>query len=133
MAEEAPAVPVVTAAGRDHQDLVDVLVSDHRTIDDLFAQLARVHRDAGRIRDLVDVTVAELMRHEVAEEQYLFPAVRRCLDDGEELARAAPSLALRAGDKELRVAIAATLALGQTGGRTAVDALTDRPTSVEEL
>jgi putative membrane-bound dehydrogenase-like protein len=40
--------------------------------------------------------------------------------------RAAAPLALRAGDKELRVAIAATLALGQTGGHTAVDALSDR-------
>jgi hemerythrin superfamily protein len=72
-----------------HLDLVDVLTGDHLVVDDLFVQFQRVGRQRSRIRDLVDVTVAELMRHDVAEEQYLYPLVRRCLDDGEELAAAA--------------------------------------------
>jgi hemerythrin superfamily protein len=70
----------------DHQDLIDVLVHDHRTIEDLFLELESVGWEPRRIRDLVDVTVAELMRHAVAEEQYLYPAVRKYLDDGDELA-----------------------------------------------
>jgi hemerythrin superfamily protein len=70
----------------DHQDLIDVLVHDHRTIEDLFLELESVGWEPRRIRDLVDVTVAELMRHAVAEEQYLYPAARRCLEDGDELA-----------------------------------------------
>jgi hemerythrin superfamily protein len=92
------AEPIVAAGAADdgphprrsrHLDLVDVLTGDHRTVDDLFVQLERVGWQPSRIRDLVDVTVAELMRHDVAEEQYLYPLVRRCLDDGEELAAGA--------------------------------------------
>jgi hemerythrin superfamily protein len=81
---EETAIPA--AAGSDHQDLVDVLVSDHRTVEDLFVEMERDGRDGDRWRDLVDVTIAELMRHAVAEEQYLYPAVRRYLDRGDELA-----------------------------------------------
>jgi putative membrane-bound dehydrogenase-like protein len=40
--------------------------------------------------------------------------------------KAAPTLVQRTGDTQLRVAIAATLALGQTGGKVAQDALVDR-------
>jgi hemerythrin superfamily protein len=70
----------------EHRDLIDVLVGDHRTIEDLFQELERVGWEPRRIRDLIDVTVAELMRHSVAEEQYLYPTARECLDDGDELA-----------------------------------------------
>jgi hemerythrin superfamily protein len=73
-------------ADGDAQDLVDVLVSDHRTVEALFAQLEAGIPDPQRRQDLVDVTVAELMRHAVAEEQYLCPTVRQDLDDGDELA-----------------------------------------------
>jgi hemerythrin superfamily protein len=73
----------------DHQDLIDVLVGDHRTIEDLFLELDSVGWQPRRIRDLVDVTVAELMRHSVAEEQHLYPAARRYLDGGGELAERA--------------------------------------------
>jgi hemerythrin superfamily protein len=66
----------------DHQDLIDVLVGDHRTIEDLFLELESVGWQPQRIRDLVDVTVAELMRHSVAEEQHLYPAARRYLSGG---------------------------------------------------
>ena len=72
-----------------HLDLVDVLTGDHRAVEDLFGQLEQVGWQPTRIRDLIDVTVAELMRHDVAEEQYLYPLVRRCLDDGEELSAGA--------------------------------------------
>jgi putative membrane-bound dehydrogenase-like protein len=41
-------------------------------------------------------------------------------------AKAAPTLALRAGDTQPRVAIAATLALGQVNNRVSLDALLDR-------
>ncbi|MDB5323719.1 MAG: putative rane-bound dehydrogenase [Phycisphaerales bacterium] len=40
--------------------------------------------------------------------------------------KAAPTLAQRAGDTQLRIAISATLALGQTGGKVSLDALLDR-------
>ncbi len=68
------------------QDLVDILTSDHRTIEALFFELEQGGGDSRRQRDLIDVTIAELMAHAVAEEQYLYPAARRYLPEGDELA-----------------------------------------------
>jgi hemerythrin superfamily protein len=95
-------------------DVIDVLADDHRAVEDLFVEWERLGwsweraawsprrvgwsprrvgwspRRVGwspqRHRDLVDIAVAELTRHMVAEEQYLYPAVRRCPGDGDELA-----------------------------------------------
>jgi hemerythrin superfamily protein len=80
------AADALPAATGDHQDLIDVLVNDHRTVEDLFVELESTGWEPQRLRDLVDVTVAELMRHAVAEEQYLYPTARTYLDDGAELA-----------------------------------------------
>jgi hemerythrin superfamily protein len=68
-------------------DLVDVLVHDHREIEELFGQLEPAggggpeHR-----RRVVDALIAALVRHSVAEEQYLYPTVRKVLPDGERIA-----------------------------------------------
>jgi hypothetical protein len=43
-------------------------------------------RDSRRRRDVVDVVVAELVRHAVAEELYLCPLIRELLPDGDRLA-----------------------------------------------
>jgi hemerythrin superfamily protein len=68
------------------QDLVDVLVADHVVLEDLFVELERGGVTSERRRDLIDVTIAELVRHANAEEQYLYPAARRYLPDGDEVA-----------------------------------------------
>jgi hemerythrin superfamily protein len=67
-------------------DLVEVLVTDHRRIESLFVELETGEGDPDHRRDLVDVVVAELVRHAVAEELYLYPAVRDLLPDGDTLA-----------------------------------------------
>jgi hemerythrin superfamily protein len=74
----------VTAIGR-HLDLVDVLQYDHGVLEALFAELERDDTGSDRRRDLLDVTIAELVRHANAEEQYLYPAVRRYLTDCDDL------------------------------------------------
>ncbi|MFH8570056.1 hemerythrin domain-containing protein [Streptomyces sp. NPDC017993] len=67
-------------------DVIAELTSDHREVDELFARIERtVPGDAERKR-LADRLTIELVRHSVAEEQYLYPAVRRHLSDGETLA-----------------------------------------------
>ena len=69
------------------RDVIDVLIEDHRRVMDLVAALRdRRPAEPERRRDLVDVVVAELVRHAAAEEQYLYPAVRRHLPDGDALA-----------------------------------------------
>lgn len=74
----------MTDKGSD-QDVVDVLTTDHRGVEDLLAQIWAT-TDAERRRDLADVLISELVRHAVAEELFVYPAMRRYLPDGDEAA-----------------------------------------------
>ncbi|PSK91902.1 hemerythrin HHE cation binding domain-containing protein [Haloactinopolyspora alba] len=65
--------------------VVDILVEDHREIEDLFQQI-EASDDAEHVRRLADAAIAELVRHSVAEEQYLYPAIREHLSDGHSIA-----------------------------------------------
>ena len=65
-------------------DLVDDIVTDHREVEAVFSQI-EAGGDEGK-RDLVEQVITELVRHSVAEEQYLYPTVRRVLPNGDELA-----------------------------------------------
>lgn len=69
------------------QSLVDVLHSDHRAINEqLEAALAAA--DAPGPEAAREQLVMTLVRHFVAEEQYLYPTMRDVLDDGDALADA---------------------------------------------
>ena len=63
------------------QDVVDVLSTDHREFLDLVGEIGS--SDPARRRDLTDTVIAELMRHAVAEEMYVYPAMREHLPDGD--------------------------------------------------
>ncbi|RJK97002.1 hemerythrin domain-containing protein [Vallicoccus soli] len=63
-------------------DVVDVLTRQHRQFLDLVDEIQAAGRPEVR-RDLADVLTAELMRHAVAEEMHVYPAVRDHLPDGE--------------------------------------------------
>ncbi|WNB85138.1 hemerythrin domain-containing protein [Cellulomonas sp. ATA003] len=64
-------------------DVVDILTSDHRDMLDLLAQIEGTG-DAERRRDLADTVIAEVMRHAVAEEMFVYPAIAKHLPDGEQ-------------------------------------------------
>ncbi len=64
------------------RNVVDVVTQEHRELLALCDQLTAAPDD----RRLVDVVVAELSRHLSAEEQYLYPAVRRTVPGGDDLA-----------------------------------------------
>jgi hemerythrin superfamily protein len=64
------------------QDVVDVLTSDHRDVTALIGEIWTV-RDPMMRRDLTDTAISELVRHAVAEEMYVYPAMRKHLPDGE--------------------------------------------------
>jgi hemerythrin superfamily protein/carbon monoxide dehydrogenase subunit G len=64
------------------EDVVDVLTTDHRDVTDLVQQIRRA-TDAGTRRDLADVMISELVRHAVAEEMYVYPAMKTHLPDGD--------------------------------------------------
>src|SRR3954470_8424424 len=65
------------------QDVVDVLTTDHHEVLDLLQQI-KVTTDPVERRDLADTVISELVRHSVAEEMFVYPAMRKHLPDGDE-------------------------------------------------
>jgi len=63
-------------------DVVDVLISDHRDVTALIGEIWSVADPMIR-RDLMDTAISELVRHAVAEEMYVYPAMRKHLPDGD--------------------------------------------------
>jgi Hemerythrin HHE cation binding domain len=62
-------------------DLVDVLTDDHHELETMLDTLGDAN-DAGQLA----VTIAELVRHIVVEEDYLYPPVRESVPGGDRLA-----------------------------------------------
>lgn len=61
---------------------IDLLVSDHRTAEDVFQQFEQSRDDAER-RKLVDSMIRELSIHAAIEERELYPFMARKLPDAE--------------------------------------------------
>lgn len=70
--------------GDDAKDMVSVLVRDHEEIKEFFRQIEAA-TDATARRDAADRLTAEVVRHSVAEEMYLYPAARDLLPNGDEM------------------------------------------------
>ncbi len=68
------------------RDVVDVLTADHREVEVLFVELENRQGTPEHRRHLADVVIAELVRHAIAEEMYVYPAARKVLPDGDEIA-----------------------------------------------
>jgi hemerythrin superfamily protein len=66
------------------QDIVEDIITDHREVEEVFGEIEKGAAD--NKRDLVEHVIAELVRHSVAEEQYLYPIARRVLPDGDKMA-----------------------------------------------
>ncbi|MGW0777475.1 hemerythrin domain-containing protein [Streptomyces sp. NPDC002835] len=67
-------------------NVIEELTEDHREVEALFEQIQDTAMDGGRRRELADRMTIELVRHAVAEEQYLYPAVRKHVEGGAQLA-----------------------------------------------
>ncbi|ADX71359.1 hemerythrin domain-containing protein [Pseudarthrobacter phenanthrenivorans] len=64
-------------------DVVDILTSDHQDMIALIGQIKGAPNGDQR-RDLADTLIAEVMRHAVAEEMYVYPAVEDHVPNGKE-------------------------------------------------
>ena len=53
-------------------DVVDDIITDHREVEEVFKQIEQSN-DPKERRDLVEHVIAELVRHSVGEEQYVYP------------------------------------------------------------
>ncbi|WP_086561657.1 hemerythrin domain-containing protein [Streptomyces africanus] len=67
-------------------NVIDELVTDHREVEEMFGKIEGLpsgHKDRKMYADQVTI---ELVRHSVAEEAYLYPAVREHVAGGDALA-----------------------------------------------
>lgn len=71
-----------TASGS-AMDVVDILTTDHQEMMNLIAEIKR-SPDGDQRRDLTDTVIAEVMRHSVAEEMYVYPVMEKYLPNGKE-------------------------------------------------
>ncbi|WP_405652191.1 hemerythrin domain-containing protein [Streptomyces sp. RK9] len=67
-------------------NVIAELTIDHREVDELFAMIEAQPVGDERRRKLADELTIELVRHSVAEEVHLYPAVRAHVPDGDKIA-----------------------------------------------
>uniref|UniRef100_A0AAU2VDF5 Hemerythrin domain-containing protein n=1 Tax=Streptomyces sp. NBC_00003 TaxID=2903608 RepID=A0AAU2VDF5_9ACTN len=67
-------------------DVISELTTDHREVDDLFLEIEKATPGSDERKRLADQLTIELVRHSVAEEQHLYPAVRKYVPGGDALA-----------------------------------------------
>ncbi len=70
----------------DAENLISVLVHDHREVEEMFTEFESGAPDSARRAELRDKLITELVRHSVAEEMYLYPTTRKALPGGDQLA-----------------------------------------------
>ncbi|MCW2560149.1 MAG: hemerythrin [Mycobacterium sp.] len=71
-------------AAAKQRNIVDEILEDHREVDEYFNQIED-NSDPHLRGALVERVITELVRHSVGEEQYVYPAARKMLPNGEEL------------------------------------------------
>ncbi|WP_454086191.1 hemerythrin domain-containing protein [Georgenia sp. Marseille-Q6866] len=69
--------------GTAEQDVVDFLTNDHALMIALLEEIQDT-ADPKERRDLADTLIAEVMRHAVAEEMHVYPAVEKHVPNGKE-------------------------------------------------
>lgn len=67
-------------------DVIAELTTDHREVEEFFAHIESLPSGHSGRKDYADKATIELVRHSVAEEAYLYPAVREHLPDGDAVA-----------------------------------------------
>jgi hemerythrin superfamily protein len=71
-------------AAAKQRNIIDEIVEDHREVQEYFSQIED-NSDPQLRGALVERVITELVRHSVGEEQYVYPAARKVLPNGEEL------------------------------------------------
>ncbi|MEV4557955.1 hemerythrin domain-containing protein [Kitasatospora sp. NPDC049285] len=67
-------------------NVIEELMADHREVEDMFGRIQSMGGGGQALRGSIDEVTIELVRHSVAEEQYLYPAVREHVEGGDALA-----------------------------------------------
>jgi hemerythrin superfamily protein len=72
----------MTAANTDGSDVVDILTADHHDVLELIDSISSAG-SPDESRDIADTVIAEIVRHSIAEEMYVYPAMKKHLPDGQ--------------------------------------------------
>ena len=64
-----------------HSDVTQILTADHKEMLTLLGQIEQT-ADPEQRRDMADTVIAEVMRHSVAEEMHVYPAIEDHVPDG---------------------------------------------------
>ncbi len=67
-------------------DVIAELTTDHQEVEEFFGKIQALPSGDERRKKYAEKAVIELVRHSVAEEAYLYPAVREFLPDGDTVA-----------------------------------------------
>lgn len=67
-------------------DVIAELTTDHQEVEELFGRIEALPSGDEQRKKYADQAVIELVRHSVAEEMHLYPAVRELLPDGDGIA-----------------------------------------------
>lgn len=67
-------------------NVIDELMTDHREVEELFGRIEGLTPGSADRKLYADQVTMELVRHSVAEEAYLYPAVRRHVAGGDAIA-----------------------------------------------
>lgn len=67
-------------------NVIQELTTDHREVEEIFGRIEALPSGSAERKTLCDQATMELVRHSVAEEAYLYPAVRQHLRGGDALA-----------------------------------------------
>ena len=65
-------------------DVIELLEHDHREVEQMFTEFEQAGAPADR-RAIVDKIIIELVRHSEAEEQAVYPFIRKQIDNGDQL------------------------------------------------
>ncbi|MEU7062426.1 hemerythrin domain-containing protein [Streptomyces sp. NPDC046161] len=67
-------------------DVIAELTTDHEEVEELFTNIQELPPGDARRKHYAEQAIMELVRHSVAEESYLYPAVREHLPQGDSIA-----------------------------------------------
>ncbi|MET8805061.1 hemerythrin domain-containing protein [Streptomyces sp. NPDC004546] len=67
-------------------NVIQELTTDHREVEEIFGRIEALPPGSKDRKDLADQATIELVRHSVAEESYLYPAVRKHITGGDAIA-----------------------------------------------
>ncbi|MGW1917587.1 hemerythrin domain-containing protein [Streptomyces sp. NPDC002076] len=67
-------------------NVIQELTTDHREVEEIFGRIAALPPGSEDRKALADQATIELVRHSVAEESYLYPAVREHITGGDAMA-----------------------------------------------